>query len=350
MSQIGIVIPTYNRKDFIREALDSVFSQKIEPMPQVIIVDDGSQDGTRELYENISINVSAKPAGEFQYFWKKNTGVADTRNEGVRQLATEYVAFLDSDDVWLDGISQIQKAVLDANSDVDWVFTNFIQTDLQLKTLAGVNGFKRGFPVFAHTSLEPEGFFTENLQKNEIEVLGRQHVFYSGDFFPLLFRGNMVQPSGVMVRRKSFEDAGGFDPKLRFAEDTEFFHRFSAKHRGAVVMTPLYLWRMGHTTSLASSMNTLVLIEQGIASVDQAAKLRVLDAKSEKFYMAGTKLLYETLAYAQLARGMNGKSRKTIMKMWKDRRIFTLKSAVFLFAGFIPAALIQRLRTLLSSA
>src|SRR5258708_549681 len=90
---VSVVIPTWNRAALLGDALDSVFAQDYAPV-QVIVVDDGSTDDTRSL-------VARYPCVE--YYQQQHAGSAAARNRGVAHARGDYVAFLDSDDVWLPG-------------------------------------------------------------------------------------------------------------------------------------------------------------------------------------------------------------------------------------------------------
>ena len=88
----SVVIPTYNRADLLRETLESVFRQEDRDF-EVIVVDDGSK-------EDLS-SIEADYAGRITFVRQANAGPAEARNNGVRNSQGDYVAFLDSDDVWL---------------------------------------------------------------------------------------------------------------------------------------------------------------------------------------------------------------------------------------------------------
>lgn len=89
---VSVVIPTFERATLVRDALDSVFTQGV-PDLQIIVVDDGSTDDTRAVVESYGAAV--------EYVYQKNSGPAGARNNGVQRSRGEFIAFLDSDDVWL---------------------------------------------------------------------------------------------------------------------------------------------------------------------------------------------------------------------------------------------------------
>src|SRR5450830_1529256 len=89
--EFSIVIPTYNRMKFLQQALDSVWAQTHDDY-EIIVVDDGSTDGTKDYLASLD--------GRVKTVRQSNSGPAAARNLGVRQAKGEYVAFLDSDDLW----------------------------------------------------------------------------------------------------------------------------------------------------------------------------------------------------------------------------------------------------------
>ena len=92
MSTVSIVIPTFNRRNYITIALDSVLAQTYTNY-EIIIIDDGSSDNTKE--------VLTPYWDKIRYFYQDNRGIPATRNRGIREAKGDYIAFLDSDDYWL---------------------------------------------------------------------------------------------------------------------------------------------------------------------------------------------------------------------------------------------------------
>lgn len=334
----SVVIPTYNRLALLKEALDSLERQIVKPA-EVIIVDDASSDGTHEFY-----STRAQSQGlRIIYYRIEHSGVSAARNHGVAKAKSARVAFLDSDDVWLPQMGETLLKALESRHEVNWVFTNFTQTGNDLQPLPGVNGFKRAYPAFASTDVDPSEFFHKHLRHGEFESRGRIIQGYYGDFFPLLFLGNFVQPSGVMMRKSAFLSAGGFDKTILYAEDTEFFHRLAARQSGMVLMPRSYLWRMDSPHSLAKA-NTVAMIEAAIESHVRARGLRNLDHTGEGIRRRGFALLYHTYLSALIARGQNRRAREFISRAMTQDRYLTNKTALFFLAALIPSRIILSAR------
>ena len=102
--KISVIIPTFNRSKTIFRAIDSILKQTYKPY-EIIVVDDGSTDGTKDLVINKYPSI--------KYFYQSNNGVSKARNKGVHESKGEWIAFLDSDDEWLPKKLQEQKKNLE---------------------------------------------------------------------------------------------------------------------------------------------------------------------------------------------------------------------------------------------
>jgi glycosyltransferase involved in cell wall biosynthesis len=107
---ISCIIPVFNGERYLAEALDSILAQTYRPI-EIIVVDDGSTDGTRELV--------ASYGDQVRYLWQPNSGPATARNQGLSAASGEFVAFLDADDLWHPEKLERQLARFDARPDLD---------------------------------------------------------------------------------------------------------------------------------------------------------------------------------------------------------------------------------------
>jgi glycosyltransferase involved in cell wall biosynthesis len=289
---ITVIIPAFNRAAWLPETVRSVLSQTVSPL-EILIVDDGSTDDTAAVCSQFMEPV--------RYIRQDNAGVGAARNRGAAEARGEWLAFLDSDDLWTPDKLEVQLAAMAATG-TDWSITGCVMMDLDGRTLRGPQGFQRAFPLFRHTGLAPDEFFARYFAVGEVTAAGRPHRVYHGDAYVPLFHGNFASPATAMVRRRLFADTGGFDPSLRLAEETEFFHRLSTRGPVVVVMSPLLRWRVGQAVSLVSSTNTGSLIRNALLSLDRAAELRApLDDHAHGAYLAGRRSLLYRLALWQLS-------------------------------------------------
>lgn len=112
MSKVSVIIPTYNRASYVREAIDSVLNQTYKDI-EIILVDDGSTDGTREVVQPYI------DKRKIQYFYQENLGPSATRNAGLKLATGRYIKFLDSDDFLYP--EQIERQVADTKEEPDAV-------------------------------------------------------------------------------------------------------------------------------------------------------------------------------------------------------------------------------------
>ncbi|MCM0611839.1 glycosyltransferase [Marinobacter sediminum] len=188
MATVSVVTPTYNRARFLPDAVASVLAQTYADL-ELIVVDDGSVDDTRKVLEPFLAD------GRVRYFYQENQGQSHARNHALEQATGDFIAFLDSDDLWAPGKLERQLAVLQANPDVDIVHGDEAMID------------ERGAVI----SLE-------NMRR------------YSGSITRYLLADNSVSITTALVRRRCFYEMGGFDTSVGVADDYELWLRFSARY------------------------------------------------------------------------------------------------------------------------
>src|SRR5512143_2725744 len=113
--KVSIILPTYNRARFLESAIASITSQSFTDW-ELVVVDDGSTDDSRELIEDL---LAAIP-NPTRYHYQPNGGVGRARNVGLGLARGRYVAFFDSDDLWHPSYLRSAIEVLDHHGDVDW--------------------------------------------------------------------------------------------------------------------------------------------------------------------------------------------------------------------------------------
>lgn len=196
---ISVIIPTFNRADFLSRSILSVVRQTFSPA-ELIIVDDGSTDGTAQIVQNIA-GESPVP---IQYRYQKNSGAAAARNTGIRSSKCEYVAFLDSDDWWLPG--KLQK---------------------QYQSMVSHPHYQ-----ISHTR---EIWYRNDKRVNQ----KKKHDPPHGDIFEASLRMCMVGMSTVMAKKTCFDTYGFFDEQLLCCEDYDLWLRMSCQLPFLRVDTPL---------------------------------------------------------------------------------------------------------------
>ena len=213
---VSVIIATYNRAGFVVQAVESVLSQTYAHI-ETIVVDDGSTDNTREVLR--------KYQDKIHYYYQERSERSRARNEGFKRSKGAYIAFLDSDDLWLPTKIERQVQVLNEKSDVGLVYARveFIDTD--------------GNPCDGNLSWdEPE-----------------REVLYED-----LMTHNIVTgtTSSAMIRRTCLERVGLFAESMNTCEDLDLYRRIARYYQFHQIDLPLVKFRVhgGNTQHNASSM------------------------------------------------------------------------------------------------
>ena len=123
---VSVIIPTYNRAHLVTEAMDSVWAQPYRPI-ELIIVDDGSTDDTREVVEKWGKKCAVDGAFELRYFHQENKGCPASRNLGLIESRGEFIQHLDSDDLMLPCKLDDSVPILERAGEVSWVYGSFLE-------------------------------------------------------------------------------------------------------------------------------------------------------------------------------------------------------------------------------
>ena len=335
MTRVSVVIPTYNRAEFIRATVASVLAQTLQPA-EVIIVDDGSTDDTETVCRQFKPPVF--------YMRRQNAGVSAARNAGIAASKGDWLAFCDSDDLWDADKLRLQMLAIEATR-AEWCVTDFRVIDPDGKPVRPETpGMSQTFNVLRERKIPPEKHFGSWLQLERLKLDSSTIRVYHGDFFGMLFLGNVVLPSTSVVSRALLEKAGPFDPKLRRAEETEFFHRISAQSRGALVMEVLASYRVGHASIMTG--DPAPFVESALRSIEQARLHRpVLTPEEQKAFEEGRRSLHLKLAYAKLSSYDGRGARHALFQAWKVDRAVSLRSLSIMAASFLPSTVLRWLHS-----
>jgi glycosyltransferase involved in cell wall biosynthesis len=246
--QVSVIIPVYNRRAMVREAVDSVLAQTAASF-ELIVVDDGSTDGTGEDLAQLAVG-----RGEtIRIEHTENRGPAAARNRGVATARAPLVAFLDSDDLWAP-----EK----------------LERHLE---------FMRANPCCAISQTN------ETWIRNERRVNpGMRHRKRAGDFFVDSLRTCLVSPSAVLMRKQLFDSIGGFDEDMRAAEDYDLWLRIQVEHEIGLLDEPMTTRRAGHPDQLSASTPAIDRFR-----ILALAKLLGRDSLSQERRLATTEVLIE---------------------------------------------------------
>ncbi len=204
---ISVIIPTWERLDVLPRALDSVLAQTAPP-GEIILVDDGSTDGTAAYVE------TNYPA--VKVIRRENGGVSAARNTGLEAANGIWIALLDSDDAWVPTKLAEQLAALESHA-----------------------GFR-----LCHTE---EIWIRNGVRVNQM----KKHAKAGGNLFERCLELCCISPSSVLIHRDIFDDYGLFDEMLPACEDYDLWLRVCAGEEVLFVDTPLTIKHGGHEDQLS---------------------------------------------------------------------------------------------------
>jgi cellulose synthase/poly-beta-1,6-N-acetylglucosamine synthase-like glycosyltransferase len=213
--KVSIVIPAYNAMTYLPDTLASVFQQTFSDF-EVLLVDDGSTDSIQTW---VAQTVSDR---RVRLISQPNQGLSAARNTGITHSQSEYIAFLDADDLWHPTKLAQQVQWLDAHPTVGLIYNQTAQIDS-----AGT----------------PTG-----------RVLGSE---IAGNILPQMLQRNIIDcPSSVLVRRQCFDRVGLFDRTLRSVEDWDMWIRIAAIYPVAVICKPLVYYRQ-HPSNMSKNWRVM---------------------------------------------------------------------------------------------
>lgn len=216
---VSVIVPTFNRLQYLRTAIDSIFNQTHSGW-ELLIADDGSDEATRAYLRELSCLPNVK------VIWLSHTGIpAAVRNAALREAGGKYIAFLDSDDLWDSRKLEAQLAVMQAHSHCQWSYTAFTNVDE-----LGV------------------------VLPSEID---RRWVPCDGEIFERMLRGEVsLRTPCVVATRQLLMEVGGFDESIPSGEDYDLWYRLALRSDIAVISEPLVKirhHRENHSTDWSSA-------------------------------------------------------------------------------------------------
>lgn len=215
---VSVVIPVYNMQKYIGQALQSVLEQTHSPI-EVIVVDDGSTDGTADVVRGVGSGVLL--------LQQSNQGLPVARNAGIRAARGRYVAFLDADDFWDPVKTEKQLAVLGRHSQVGVIATRCKNVDAE------------GRPLLTEWTRASSRWCDRVVDLSE----------------ELLTRGNMLAISSAVVRKNLLQEVGGFSQEGRMlSADYDLWLRVAERTRFYILSEPLTTYRVRKDSMIHASL------------------------------------------------------------------------------------------------
>ena len=246
IEEISVIIPTYNRCDLLKRAINSVIKQTITPK-EIIIVDNGSTDQTYQMVSSLF--------PEINYFIEKKRGVSAARNKGILESKSKWIAFLDSDDTWKP--TKLEKQM---------EYSVFNQDKYRI----------------IHTD---ENWYRNKKFLNQL----KKHKKSGGNIFKNSLQLCCISPSSVVLKKQIFDDYGLFDENLEVCEDYDMWIRITAKEEVGFLDSPLVLKYGGHSDQLSKKFwgmdrFRIKSLEKNLKNehFSKSQKINVLDTLIEK--------------------------------------------------------------------
>lgn len=202
MPIISVIIPAYNAEKTIKETIDSVLNQTFTDF-ELIVINDGSEDSTLDI-------VSSIPDPRIKVFSYSNSGPQKSRNRGLEKASGEYIALLDSDDLWTQDKLEAQLQALQENPDVlvAYSWTDYIDE----------------FGDFLYPG---------------------SHVTETGDVYAKLLVKNFLENgSNPLICRDALTKIGGFDESLLGSQDWDLYLRLASQYNFTAVPRSQILYRL----------------------------------------------------------------------------------------------------------
>jgi glycosyltransferase involved in cell wall biosynthesis len=298
---VSIIIPTFNHKTYVTDAVESGLNQTY-PAVEIIVVDDGSTDGTGEVLRE-------RYGERIRYLYQENRGPAATRNAGTRVARGEFVHYCDADDQLLPSKIERCMAVFRQHPEFGLVYTqcHFVEKD------------------------------------GRTIVPRPQPDLPSGDVFCELLcgpMGNFVPQCTPLIYRQAVLDAEGFNERLRGTEDWDMWLRLAAQHPFGVINEPLALYRILpnaiHTDAVRMAKARLEVIQM---MRDHPARERCLDDTAYGQLEAGR---HHVLAMAVWQQGQRVEARQNLrVAIRLDPDHSTVRRLYVWFTFFLPVEFAQ---------
>jgi glycosyltransferase involved in cell wall biosynthesis len=256
--KVSVIVPAYNSAAYTVETVESVLGQTYRDF-ELIVVDDGSTDNTREAMERFG--------DQIQYVYKENGGACSTRNMGIGMARGEYVACLDCDDLWLPEKLQRSVEALDAHSDWGLVFNHCYLIDAAGE-IVGLTNYK---------------FKLQNPYRE-------------------LLHDNFIGSPTILMRRSCLDQVGLYDENIFIPADWDLWIRIAAEYSIGYLDEPLSKYRMASRYTLRhieqSIEENLYVLDKHFAR-DSSLSAREKEVILSRFYVEHGKLYREAAELAK---------------------------------------------------
>lgn len=237
--KISIVIPSYNRADYVPATLDSILSQSYKDF-EIIFIDDGSTDNTEEI-----VQAYMDRDYRVKYFKQPNSERAVARTYGISLAMGDYVCLVDSDDIWYHNKLEIQLEVMEADPGIIMSYASVNRIDMQGKSISSAS---------------------------------RQHEGYTGWVFFELLKRNFIPSVTPMIRKEALKKVKEQNTEFIPYEDWDFWLRLSREGRFFHIVQPLGAYRL-HPGQSVQNVNAERIEKVTLAVLEANTNLENFDLK-----------------------------------------------------------------------
>jgi len=216
MTSVSVIIPAYNAKEYISDAIESILRQEYHNY-EIIVVDDGSTDTTAETVGNYI------GRGNIRYIRQINSGPGAARNRGIDEAVGEYICFLDSDDELIDTSLKKRVDFLEKHQDVSMVFSDYYR-------------YQTPFLFDVHFK---ENKFLFKFNKAIIKHDSNEYIFGNQYYECALESSPFISTNTVMLRKSIVKSIGYFNTDLKVAEDVDYWLRICKVYKSGYIDEPL---------------------------------------------------------------------------------------------------------------
>lgn len=254
-NQITVIIPCYNSEKSIKSTLLSILNQTLR-VDEVVVIDDGSTDKTRDIVKSIQKNYKKN---RIVLFSQNNKGVSAARNKGVEISRGDWIAFCDSDDYWIPEKNQKVTKYIKNNPALDFIAHEY-----------GVG-------------------MNNTIQK----VNNKQKYNEKKSLFPQLYQKCLFQTSSIFIKKSLFNKIGGFDEDLKVAEDYDMWLKVSDIANFCYIKELLGVYTIQETNKKNLSADEMLMFESTV---------KVLKRHINKLYKYYSKQKTFTIVFYRFAR------------------------------------------------
>jgi glycosyltransferase involved in cell wall biosynthesis len=297
---VSVVIPTYNRASLVTKAVSSALAQTY-PSVEVVVVDDGSTDDTRDR-----LGREFGDDARVRTLHQRNGGPARARNAGFAEARGAYVALLDSDDRWHPWKLAAQVACMERHPELGMTWTDMEMIDPQGRVAdpAHLRTMYSAYGLFSIEQIFPRSVPLREVVPQLAAVVGAARL-RMGEIFSRMILGSLVHTSTVLLRRERLARVGGFDESLRrTGEDYDFHLRTCREGPVGLLDLAAIRYQQGMPDRLTADHLRVQLLENALRTVERAiARDRAAIDLPERSLRRRLARLHASIGFAHLQRG-----------------------------------------------